>query len=163
MAQAKLKEVLTGPQGLKYGALVKIALPGDDETLLRFSQDLLDELRLKPIYRRDMVVVRPVMVTPGMKTGGRIEPMTASSFRTFVDHYVAVFKQKYDEKGEPFDVVRSINKETAQGVLDCDDFWSGLREIVTVNPVPMLSADEEGNVTLLQPGYDEKTKTLTFG
>jgi hypothetical protein len=157
MAQAKLKEVLTGPQGLKYGALVKIALPGDDETLLRFSQDLLDELRLKPIYRRDMVVVRPYTE----KT--RIEPMSASTFRSFVDRYVAVFKQKYDEKGEPFDVVRSINKETAQGVLDCDDFWSGLREIVTVNPVPMLSADEEGNVTLLQPGYDEKTKTLTFG
>jgi hypothetical protein len=89
--------------------------------------------------------------------------MSASAFRTFVDKYVACFKQKFGDKGDAYDVVRSINKETAQGVLDCEDFWSGLREIVEVNPVPMCMMDDEGNVTLLQPGYDEKTKTLTFG
>ena len=46
MPQA-LKEVLTGPQGVKYGALPKIAIPGDDETLLRFAEELLDETKLK--------------------------------------------------------------------------------------------------------------------
>jgi hypothetical protein len=158
MAQAKLKEVLTGPQGAKYGALTKLAMPGDDETLLRFAQELLDELKPKPIYRRDMVVVRPYTEK------ARIEPVSPSAFRTFVDKYVAVFKQKYDEKGEPFDVIRTINKETAQGVMDCFEFWSELREIVTVNPVPMPAADENGeNDKLLHPGYDEARKTLTFG
>jgi hypothetical protein len=155
--QAKLKEVLTGPQGAKYGALTKISIPGDDETLLRFAQELLDELKTKTIYRRDNIPVYPY------EEKARIEVMSASTFRTFVDRYVACFKQKYDDKGEPYDVVRSINKETAQGVLDSIDFWTGLREVVTVNPVPMPLMDEDGNVTLLQPGYDEKTKTLTFG
>ena len=158
MPQAKLKEVLTGPQGAKYGTLVKLAIPGDDETVLRFAIELLDELKNKPIYRRDMVVVRPYTEK------ARIEPMSASTFRTFVDKNVAVFKQKYDEKGEPFDVIRTINKETAQGVMDCDDFWIGLREIVSVNPVPMPVIETDGgSVKLLTPGYDEVTKTLTFG
>src|SRR5437667_11164559 len=125
-----LKEVLTGPQGAKYGALPKIAIPGDDETLLRFARELLDELKDKPIYRRDNIPVYPY------EEKARIEIMTASAFRTFVDEYVAVFKQKFEAKdGEPYDVVRSINKETAQGVLDAKRFWSGLREIVEMNPV----------------------------
>jgi hypothetical protein len=156
MPQA-FKEVLTGPQGVKYGALPKIAMPGDDETLLRFAQELLDELKTKPIYRRDNIPVYPY------EEKARIEIMSASTFRTVVDKHVACFKQKFDDKGEPYDVVRSINKETAQGVLDCIDFWSGLREIVEVNAVPMCAIDAEGNVICMQPGYDEATKTLTFG
>jgi hypothetical protein len=157
MAQPKLKEVLTGPQGVKYGALPKIALPGDDETLLRFAQDLLDEMKEKPIYRRDNVAVYPYT------DKGRLEMMTAQTFRTFIDRYVACFKQKFDDKGEPFDVVRSVNKETAAGVLESIDFWSGLREIIAINPVPMPTMDETGKLKLLEPGYDEQTKTLTFG
>jgi hypothetical protein len=156
MPQA-LKEVLTGPQGVKYGALPKIPVPGDDETILRLAQELLDELKSKPIYRRDNIPVYPY----GEKA--RIEVMNASAFRSFVDRYVACFKQKFDDKGEPYDVVRSINRETAQGVLDCMDFWSGLREIVEVFPMPVWVKNDDGNVVLLQPGYDDKTKTLTFG
>ena len=156
MPQA-LKEVLTGPQGVKYGALPKIAIPGDDETLLRFAEELLDELKTKPIYRRDNIPVYPY------DEKARIEVMNASTFRTFVDQYVACFKQKFDDKGEPYDVVRSINKETAQGVLDCIRFWTGLHEIMEVNPVSMWAMDSDGNEICMKPGYDEKTKTLTFG
>jgi hypothetical protein len=156
MPQA-LKEVLTGPQAAKYGPLPKIAIPGDDETLLRFAQELLDELKSKPIYRRDNIPVFPY------EEKARIDEMSASAFRTFVDKYVACFKQKFDHNGDAYDVVRSINKETARGVLDCKDFWSGLREIIEVNPVPMWSRDADGNLTLTEPGYDENTKALTFG
>src|SRR5262245_5170425 len=139
MPQA-LKEVLTGLQGAKYGALPKIAIPGDDETLLRFALELLDELKAKPLYRRDNIRVYPY------EEKARIEVMSASTFRTFIDEYVACFKQKFDDKGEPYDVVRSINKETAQGVLDCIKFWTGLREIVEMNAVPAWAMDDEGNV-----------------
>jgi hypothetical protein len=156
MAAPKLQEVLTGPQGAKYGALPKIAIPGDDETLLRFAQDLLEVLKEKPIYRRDNVPMFPY------EEKARLQEMTAQTFRTFIDRYVACFKQKYDKDGEPYDVIRSVNKETAAGVLECIDFWSGLREIIAINPVPMPVVDAEGNLKLLQPGYDEETKTLTF-
>jgi hypothetical protein len=157
MPDAKLKEVLTGPQGAKYGALTKVAIPGDDETLLRFAQELLDELKSKPIYRRDNIPVFPY------EEKARIEVMSASAFRTFVDKYMACFKQKFDYAGDAYDVVRSISKETAQGVLDCKDFWSGLREVIEVNAVPMPFKNTDGKLALLEPGYDEKTKTLTFG
>lgn len=151
-----LHEVLTGPQAQKYGSLPKVALPGDDDTLLRFAEELLHHLRGKEVYRRDNVAVYPY------HEKGRLEIMTAQTFRTFIDRYVACFKRKFDNSGEPFDVIRSVNKETAAGVLDCIDFWSGLREVVSINPIPMPSIDEEGNMHYLRPGYDEKTRTLTF-
>jgi len=158
-AQLHLHQVLSGPQGKKFGALPKVAIPTDDETLLLFAQELLVHLRKHGIYRRDNVPVVPYQAK------ARLEIISAQALRTFVDRYVACAKQKYDQKGTPFDVIRTINKETAQGVLECEEFWSGLREIVAVNPVPkcVIDLEAEKPLRLLQPGYDEKTKTLTFG
>lgn len=155
-AQLHLKEVLAGPQGKKYGPLPKVSLPGDDEQLLFFAQQLLSVLRNKAIYRRDTVAVFPY------PEKARLEMMDGQSFRTFVDEFVACYKQKFGEKGAPYDVVRTMNRETAEGVLRCFKFWSGLREIESVNPVPrpVLVGDQ---VKMLVPGYDEETKTLTFG
>ena len=56
-----------------------------------------------------------------------------------------------------------MSKAQAERVLACEDFWKGLPEIEAVNPARSLSIDEEtGEMSLLQPGYDEKSKTLTF-
>jgi len=55
-----------------------------------------------------------------------------------------------------------MSKDTADGVLRCIDFWSGVPEIVTVNPVRLPACFEVGPLELLQSGYDEKTKRLTF-
>ena len=151
-----LQEVLAGPQSTIYGPLPKVALPADDETLRRFALLLLPNLTDKGLYRRDNV---PVFPYPAK---ARLEMMSAQSFRTFVDKYVACYKRKYDDHDEPFDTIRSMNKETAEGVLQCFDFWSELEEIVELNPVPMPAMAEDGSVYFLEPGYDAKTKTLTF-
>jgi hypothetical protein len=156
-SQLHLHEVLSGPQSKKFGALPKVAIPGDDETLLRFAKEILTHLHKKEIYRRDNIPVVPY------KAKARLEILTAQAFRTEVDEHIACFKQKYDEKGTPYDVIRTINKEAAQGVLEARHFWSGLREIEAVNPVPMAAWTWEGPVNLRKPGYDEASKTLTFG
>jgi hypothetical protein len=155
---AKLQEVLVGPQAAKYGALPKLPLPGDDQTILRFAMDSLTLLKGKPIYRRDRV---PVLLYPER---ARLEVLEAQTYRTWVERYFVCYKQKFDHHtGEPFDVIRSMNKETAEAVLKCVDFWRGLPEIEAVNPARSLSIDEEtSEMSLLQPGYDDKTKTLTF-
>jgi hypothetical protein len=154
---AKLQEILIGPQAAIYGALPKVALPGDDETLLRFAKELAELLKDKGIYRRDATVVYPY------QQKARLHAMTAHAFRTFIDEFVACSKQKFDNNGEPYDVIRSVNKETAQGVLEAYRFWSELHEIIAVEPLSVPVEDEGGNVSLLDPGYDPKTKTLTFG
>ena len=154
---AVLQEVLTGWQSVKYGPLPKVQLPADDALLSRFAQEILEIVRMKGIYRRDNVPVLPDPVR------GRLEILDAQTFRTWVERHLVCFKQKFDKDGEPFDVLRTMNKETAEGVLKCMEFRSGLVEVVSVNPVRLPSIDEEtGELTLLQPGYDERTKTLTF-
>ena len=99
------------------------------------------------------------------KEKARLEILTPHAFRTLVHRDIACCKRKDDDKGNPFDVVRTINTETAQGVLECSEFWIGLREILAIRLVPtfVLDPDAATGARLLQRGYDEKTKTLTFG
>lgn len=154
--QPALQEVLAGPQSAIYGPLPKVALPGDDETLRRFALLLLPHLKGNGIYRRDNVPLFPY------EEKARLEIMNSQGFRTFVDKFVACYKQKFDSHDEPFDVLRSMNKETAEGVLNCFDFWKELDEIIEINPVPLPAMADDGTLSLLLPGYDDKTKTLTF-
>jgi hypothetical protein len=150
-----LQEILVGPRCVKYGPLPKIELPGDDVLLLDFARQVLAVVKDKGIYRRDNVPVFPYMER------GRLEIFEAQAFRSWAETVLVCFKTKFDDAGEPFDVLRTMNKETADGVLKCIEFWTGLLEIVTVNPVRLPSVSDN-LLTLLEPGYDEKTKTLTF-
>ena len=152
-----LREVLTGPQTVKYGAIPKVQLPADDTLLSRFAREILAIVRMEGIYRRDNV---PVLPNPMRR---HLEILDAQTFRTWVESHLVCFKQKFEKNGEPFDVLRTMNKETADGVLKCMEFRSGLPELQAVNPVRLPSIDEETDeITLLEAGYDEKTKTLTF-
>jgi hypothetical protein len=154
---AVLQEILSGPQSVKYGTVLKVELPADDALLSRFARQILAIVKDKGIYRRDNV---PILPDPAR---GQLQILNAQTFRTWVEHYLVCFKRKFDGNGEPYDVLRTMNKETAEGVLKCMEFWSGLPEVETVNPVRLPSIDEDtGEMTLLACGYDEKTKTLTF-
>lgn len=153
---AALQEILAGPQSVKYGALPKCELPGDDVLLSSFARQLLGIVNDKGIYRRDNVPVFPYFER------ARLEILEAQTFRSWLEKFLVCFKTKFDEGGDPFDILRTMNKETAEGVLRCIEFWSGLPEIVTVNPVRLPSLAADGTYSLLTPGYDNKSKTLTF-
>jgi hypothetical protein len=155
---AALQEVLTGPQIIKYGPLPIVPLPGDDELGLYFAKHLLEILKHKGIYRRDNVVVRPYAEGACLKIVG------AYGFSTWVEHHLLCYKTTFDQDGySSYPVLRTMSKAQAERVLACEDFWKGLPEIEAVNPARSLSIDEEtGEMSLLQPGYDDKSKTLTF-
>lgn len=151
-----LQEILAGPQSVKYGPLPKIELPADDVLLSYFARQILALVKEKGIYRRDNVPVFPYTER------ARLEILEAQTFRSWLEQYLVCFKTKFEED-DPYDVLRTMNKETAEGVLRCIEFWSGLLEIVTVNPVRLpCCATDNGPITLLKPGYDEDSKTLTF-
>jgi hypothetical protein len=155
--RAKLQEVLTGPQVAKYGAMPIVLLPGDDELSSHFAAELLQILRDKGIFRRGNVVVLPDL------EAGCLRVVRAHAFSTWVERHLCCYKMKFDRNGEPYHVLRTMTTEQAEKVLACEDFWKGLPEIEAVNPARSLSIDgETGEMSLLQPGYDEKTKTLTF-
>jgi hypothetical protein len=152
-----LAELLSGPQSRKYGALPKVELPSDDALLLRFAKQILAVVRNKGIYRRDNV---PVLAHPALF---RLEILEPQTFRTWVEHFLVCYKRRFDRNGTPYDVLRTMSKEQAEGVLKCAEFWSGLPEIEAVNPERSLAIDPEtGEMSLLSAGYDPKTKTLTF-
>ena len=106
---SELQEVLTGPQAVKYGPLPKVELPADDSLLLRFALEILAIVRNKGIYRRDNV---PMLAD---STRGRLEVLTAQAFRTWVERHLVCFKRRFDRNGEPYDVLRTMTKETAEG------------------------------------------------
>ena len=165
MPQAALQEVLAGPQSEIYGALPKVALPGDDELLLRFATELLAVLKDQGLYRRDNVVVYPY------EQRQRLEMMEPKTFRSWVEHFCVCYKVKYDANGHPTNPLKTMPKEAAEGVLACVDFWQGLNEVQRCHPVPMPVINEAGELLLLggtavEGGdtvtYDPESKTLTF-
>lgn len=147
-----LQEVLSGWQMAKYGPKPIVPLPGDDELSSRFAKQLLQILR-----RRDNVIVLPDA------EAGCLRAVRAHAFSTWVEHHLCCYKMKFDRNGEPYQVLRTMTTEQAEKVLACEDFWRSLPQIEAVHPARSLSIDEEtGAMSLLQPSYDEKTKTLTF-
>jgi len=143
---AALQEILAAPKSTIYGPLPKIELPADDVLLSDFARQVLALVQDKGIYRRDNVPVFPYMER------GRLEILDAQTFRTWVERYLVCFKTKFDHAGDAFDVLRTMNRETADGVLRCIEFWSSLPEIVTVNPARLPTSFENGQLNLLKPG-----------
>jgi len=160
-----LQQVLAGHLGVRFGARPAIPLPDDDEMLSETASLLLQNVREKGIYRRDSVVVYPYAPKR------RLEMMTAQTFRTWVEVKggVACVKTRYDRSGDPYQVVRTMPKEVAEGVLQSVAFWPELPEIARVAAVPMpvvRSWDDDGwptgAIDLLQPGYDHQAEIFTF-
>lgn len=158
MGEAALTEILAGALSSKIGALPKVESPGENTPLLLFVRTLLPLIKDEPIYRRDNVVVLPD------DEGARVAICKPSTFRSWVDRYIAPYRLKKDkETGITRTVVKTITREVAEGVLDSADFWPHLRKIMAVNPVARPSIAELGAPLILQgPGYDATTQTLTF-
>ncbi|HKP04994.1 MAG TPA: hypothetical protein VJU77_16705 [Chthoniobacterales bacterium] len=92
----------------------------------------------------------------------RLEILDAHTFRSWVESFLVCYKTKIDNAGDSYDVLRTMNRDTAEAVLKCNEFWQGLHEVVTFNPVRLPVVSSMGQSRLLEPGYDEDTRTLTF-
>jgi hypothetical protein len=63
---------------------------------------------------------------------------------------------------QPVKVKKTMNAETAKGVLSSPAFKRELRLLSRVNPIPMPVQRADGSLELLKPGYDEPSGALTL-
>ena len=153
------REILCGKLASKLGNhLTMVESPGENTPVLYFIRALLPAIRDKPIYRRDNVVVLPD------DDGQRLSVCKPSTFRTWVDRYVAPFRFRTDkDTGEVLTAVRTISKDVAEMVLTSVDFLPHVKNIKGINPVARPSIHSPDAPLVLQTaGYDETTETLTF-
>jgi hypothetical protein len=146
---AVLQEIWSGPEG----PLPKIMLPGPDSLLSVFAKELAGVAKTKGLYRRDNMVV--------LSEKGRLEIVTPQRFRTWVEEHLVCYKPKFDNAGDRYDVLQTMNAEVADGVLQCDDFRRELPRVRALNPVRAVLIADGVPARLLPIGYDADTKTLT--
>jgi hypothetical protein len=83
--------------------------------------------------------------------GGRIVPMDAMRFRTWIQKHVTTFKNTRDFVKE-----ETLGIEATGTVLKCDDFLAQIPQLTGIAPV-RLPVMRDGGVELLEPGFDEAT------
>ena len=152
----KSVELLEGRLAERHGSKPKVELPGDDMLLIEFARQLASILKDKGLYRRDTVAVVP------NDEQRRVGTVTCSTFRSLAEEHIVCFKTRYTNEGVPYDVLRTMPGETADGVLSSRTFWRELPVIIRVNPVPMPMLRKDNQIVLQTGGYDHDTQTLTF-
>lgn len=160
----KVQRTLSGQMALKYGPLPMVLRPGENELASGFAQNLADILINQEIFTRDIVVVIP------WKKGRRLLEMTPRNFKTWVEDYLVCYDLKFDAgASQPRDVVKTMTVEDASTVLENMKFYSSLRPVERIFPLPLpriTEWDDEGKPTgdleLLKSGYDEHSKTYVF-
>ncbi len=145
------------------GAAVTIVrLPGDHHLLMATAADLgrIVAERGETFRREDAVVTVD-------REKARLVPLTAQRFRSWVERYcVTANFRGMDESGKPKWHPRTMNRETALGVLESDAFLKCLPRIARVAqvsmPVMRQHGPDAGRIVLLPPGYDPASQVFTL-
>jgi hypothetical protein len=134
----------------------RIRLPSPGRTPDAFAGDIVKELRLKPIFNHGGIVS---VVDDKTFVLRRMAP---TKFRTWIESDGDTVCETWvgGKDGEYADM--GMSEETAKAVLDSPRFIRGLREVVRVNTVRLPVRRENGDIELLQPGYDAESKILTI-
>ncbi len=155
---SSVRKMVTGQMAQKIGALPKVELPGDNARLKECVKETLSYIAGKGLYRRDGVLV---LVYEKKR---RLETMKPDAFRSWVETYIAYYKIRIDDKKVPRDVIKTLPREFAVGIMESWDFWPNIQEIQRIVSVrlPMRGANGIGDVVLMPVGYSEAHKTLTY-
>ena len=141
-------------------------LPADDRELREFARDigrecchpkdgtLPDDARPR-LFRRGM---SPVFVNAETK---RLEAMSAELFRTWAGQFVACYCLRY--RGAYNEgVIRTMNLDTARGVLASHEFLDQAAQIERLNDTLLPAIKTDGQIELLRPGYFADRRIFTF-
>jgi hypothetical protein len=157
-----LIEQAAAPEGSgtkKKQALPWIPLPGDRNQLLVTARKVAEAVMGRSVFfRRGEAVVFP------SPTGeAKLLPLTATIFRSEIEKHAVFFKTKYNEIDDTYEeVVRSLNKSDSEGILEAPSFWSNLPEIKRVHPCPLPCLMPDGEIRMLEAGYNAETGIYTF-
>jgi hypothetical protein len=133
---------------------VWIELPRAGRTASEFAEEVGEALAPAPFFALDGIPVRV--------NGDKIEPITATSFRTAPEKEIVFFKYRRktkDENDPATPVPESMNEMQANVVLQSELFRKRLRSLRGVSSIP-IPVFRDGKV-ILSTGYDPGTSILS--
>lgn len=138
-----------------------VRLPCEDYNLTNFAKEVGNILNKNGVFRRDEMVV-----TVNRERGVLVE-MEANRFRTYVEKHCTPARFFWDKHGSCTKREMTMSAEVARGTLASDTFIEQQRSLVRVNqvasPVWRQGDGDANKIELLQPGYDEESRTFTVG
>ena len=140
----------------------KVRLLGDDHELIFFAQECGEILRKNDFYRRDRTAV-------GInRERARLDAITPQALRSLTQRHIVFFKEKEIGNGSSarsIQIVKTMNVDTARGLLESWEFLDRLPEIDRVNPIRLPVLRRDGRIDLAPPGYlaDARIFTLDEG
>lgn len=137
----------------------KIRLIGDQRELIHFAQECGEVLRSKNLFRRDR---SPVVVNHDKI---RLDPMTPQAFRSWAQRHIVFFKDKSMGEGDDratITIVKTMNVDTARGLLESWEFCDYLPEIERLNPTRMPAKLRDNRIELMPVGYFPEQKIYTM-
>lgn len=138
----------------------KINLPGDNRELGQFAREVGEILCTRDLFRRDLT---PVNVNHEKQ---RLDPMTPEKLRTWAEIHLVCFKEKQIAEGggsaRVIQIVKTMNLDSAKGVIASIQFQSQLPEIERVNPTRLPVMRTDGRIELVPNGYFAERKIYTI-
>ena len=132
----------------------RILLPGKDRLLSAFALELAQNLQHAQLYRKgDKAVFQK-------SSAAEFGIMTGTKFVTWVERSVECYEGQLNADGSGIRL-RSINKATADTVLNSEQFLETLPTVESCNQIRQPVIDRNGNLRLLPTGYDTETRILT--
>ncbi len=131
--------------------LPKIPLPRNGFLLSDFAREVGKVVGANGLFRRDCT---PVTINPET---GRIQPMEADRFRSYVESHLLPY---VDRGGWKMDT--SMTTHEAPGVLEADEFCFPLRKLRRVHQVRLPVLRKDGRIELLPKGYDAESSFFTM-
>lgn len=137
----------------------KIRLIGDQRELIHFAQEVGEVLRSKNLFRRDRT---PVVVNHEKI---RLDSMTPQALRSWAQRHIVFFKDKSMGEGDDkatITIVKTMNVDTARGLLESWEFLDYLPEIERLNPTRMPALLNDGRIELMPVGYFPEQRIYTM-
>lgn len=131
-----------------------LQLPGNGRPIGQFAHELGQLLAEKDIFRRNGCAFT---FDP---SGKKLEPASPTWFRSWAEQHVCFFKMSPGQNR--LSLAATMTDDSARVVLEAPQFLAHLREIERVHSCRMPILRRDGNVVLLQEGYDRESATYTL-
>jgi len=137
----------------------KVRILGDERELIHFADDVGKILGKHEFYRRDRMTV-------GInREKARVELITAQAMRSLAQRHIVFFKERKIGLGNEtatIEIVKTMNVDTARGLMESWEFIDRLTEIDRVNPIRMPIMRSDRRIELAPPGYYRDGRIFTL-
>jgi hypothetical protein len=131
-----------------------VRLPGSGYPAGKFAAELGELLREEAIFLRGDVAFTLSL------DGKKLEPMSPTKLRTWIEDHVQTVKVKHGEQGAVC-LASTMTDDIAGAVCKSPQFLKQLHRVERINPCPMPWLRKDGKIELLPVGLDVDSATFT--